>query len=173
MAFRQVARATEMLHIVWPEGLSTQLTITSVTEEDAVEIGNFLLRLGHPLRPEYEPNSLAGATCYVTRLFDYHRNDLNYLLSLLCSTIVSNPEKGLIGVCLVGGGGDSGQEFGIYDIQVDPGYQNQGIGSNMIRRSLTILAEHEIPELHLWRNDDSRAQSLYQRLGFQPIGAVE
>lgn len=82
MAFRQVARATEMLHIVWPEGLSTQLTITSVTEEDAVEIGNFLLRLGHPLRPEYEPNSLAGATCYVTRLFDYSTTIETILITL-------------------------------------------------------------------------------------------
>ena len=66
-----------------------------------------------------------------------------------------------------------GQEFGVYDIQVDPRYRHQGLGRNMIRRSLTILAEHEIPELHLWRNDDSRAQSLYQRLGLQPRGAVE
>jgi ribosomal-protein-alanine N-acetyltransferase len=73
----------------------------------------------------------------------------------------------------VGGGENGEQEFGIYDIQVDPGYQNQGIGTNMIRRSLTILAEHEIPEFHLWREDDSRAQSLYQQLGFQPTGAVE
>jgi ribosomal-protein-alanine N-acetyltransferase len=73
----------------------------------------------------------------------------------------------------VGGGENGEQEFGIYDIQVDPGYQNQGIGTNMIRRSLTILAEHEIPEFHLWRADDSRAQSLYQQLGFQPTGAVE
>jgi ribosomal protein S18 acetylase RimI-like enzyme len=43
----------------------------------------------------------------------------------------------------------------------------------MIRRSLMILAEHGIPEFHLWREDDSRAQSLYERLGFQPTGAVE
>jgi hypothetical protein len=34
----------------------------------------------------------------------------------------------------------------------------------MIRRSLMILAEHGIPEFHLWREDDSRAQSLYERL---------
>jgi ribosomal protein S18 acetylase RimI-like enzyme len=43
----------------------------------------------------------------------------------------------------------------------------------MIRRSLMIMAEHGIPKFHLWREDDSRAQSLYERLGFQPTGAVE
>ena len=170
MAFRQVARVTGKFSIFWPEWLE----VTSVSEEDAPEIGDFLLRLGHPLRPECQPGTLDGATYYVRRLFDYHRTNRNYPLALQCSTIVRQTESGqIVGVCLVGGGGDGGQEFGVYDIQVDPNCRNQGIGTSMIMRSLMIMAEHGIPEFHLWREDDSRAQSLYERLGFQPTGAVE
>lgn len=60
--------------------------------------------------------------------------------------------------------GDDERKFGIYAIQVDPNYQNQGIGTNTIRRTLMIPAEHGIPELHLWRKDDPCAQSLYEPL---------
>jgi ribosomal protein S18 acetylase RimI-like enzyme len=170
MAFRQVARVTEKFSISWPE----RFQVKSVSEDDAPEIGAFLLRVGHPLRPECETGTLEGATYYVTRLFDYHRTNRNYPLALQCSTIVRDTESSeIVGVCLVGGGGDDGKEFSIYDIQVDPSYQNQGLGTNMIKRSLTILAEHGIPEFHLWREDDSRAKSLYERLGFKPTGAVE
>jgi ribosomal protein S18 acetylase RimI-like enzyme len=170
MAFRQLARQTERLDLSWPNGLEA----ASVVESDALRIGEFLLRAGHPLRPECEAGTLQGATFYITRLFDFHRNDQNYELALLSSTIVRDKASGrIVGMCLVGGGGAEGWEFGIYDVQVDPALQNHGIGTNMIKRSLTVLAEHGIEQFHLWREDEARAVPLYERLGFKPTGAVE
>ncbi len=170
MAFRQVARPTEPFVASWP----AQLLASPVSEADAGEVGAFLLRVEHPLRPECEAGTLKGATYYVTRLFDFHRQDKNYPLALESSTVVRQARTGtVVGVCLVGGGSGSGQEFGIYDIQVDPQFQNQGIGTGMIKRALTVLAEHGIGQFHLWRDDDSRAGKLYERLGFIPTGTRE
>lgn len=170
MAFRQVARKTERLGVSWAEGLRA----VSVAEVDAREIGEFLLRIGHPLRPECEAGTIKGATFYVTRLFDYHRSDRNYALALESSTIVRDAKDSkIVGVCLVAGGGKDGQEFGIHDIQVDPARRNGKIGTNMIRRALAILAEHGVGAFHLWREDNCPAAALYDRLGFKPTGAVE
>jgi ribosomal protein S18 acetylase RimI-like enzyme len=170
MVSRQLARPTERFTISWPETLAS----TPVVEGDAPEIGEFLLRVKHPLHPECEAGTLKGATYYVTRLFDYHRADRNYSLSLESSSIVRDTStRRIVGVCLVGGGGDDGKAFGIYDILVDSARRNQGIGSRLIRKALTVLAEHGIPELYLWREDDCRARALYDRLGFKPTGAIE
>jgi ribosomal protein S18 acetylase RimI-like enzyme len=170
MASRQVARETERFTMSLPEGLLAM----SVSERDAPRIGEFLLRCGHPLRPECEAGTLAGAIFYVTRLFDYHRRDRNYPLALAASTIVQQRgDAKMAGVCLLGGGGADGQQFGIYDIEVDPALQNRGIGSSMIQRSLDLLARNGVPELYLWRDDDNRAKALYERLGFRPTGSVE
>ncbi|MAF10775.1 hypothetical protein CMK11_10005 [Candidatus Poribacteria bacterium] len=170
MALRQLARGTETCAVAWPDGYRAE----SVAEDDAEEIGALLLRVGHPLHPECESGTAAGAMYYVTRLFDYHRADRNYALALRSSTIVREASTGRIaGVCLVGGGGSGGDDFSIYYIQVDPVHQNRGIGTAMIRRALTVLAEAGVPRFHLWREDDARAASLYDRLGFRPTGAVE
>jgi GNAT superfamily N-acetyltransferase len=170
MAFRQVDRATERFDFAWPDGFAAE----PVFETDAGEAGAFLLRIGHPLRPECEPGTLAGATFYVTRLFDYHRGDLNYPLALEASTIVRGTGDGtVVGVCFVGGGGRSGQEFGVYDVRVAPGLQGHGIGTRMPQRALSVLADQGVERLHLWRNDDCPARRLYERLGFTPTGAVE
>lgn len=170
MALRELARPTERLAVSWPD----DLLAAPVSETDAAEIGEFLLRVGHPLRPECGTGTLAGATFYVTRLFDYHRRDANYPLSLESSTLVRRVGTGtVIGVCLVGGGGDSGQAFGIYDIHVDPEMRGRGIGTRMIERALTVLAGHGIGQLHLWREDESHASRLYERLRFAPTGRVE
>ena len=128
MAFRQVARVTGKFSIFWSEWLE----VTSVSEDDAPEIGDFLLRLGHPLRPECQPGTLDGPTYYVRRLFDCHRTNRNYPLALQCSPIVRQTESGqIVGVCLVGGGGDGGQEFGVYDIQVDPRCQTGRVDARL------------------------------------------
>ncbi len=170
MALRQLARGTETCAVAWPDGDRAE----SVAEDDAEEIGALLLRVGHPLHPECESGTPAGATYYVTRLFDYHRADRNYALALRSSTIVREASTGrIVGVCLVGGGGSDGDDFSIYYIQVDPVHQNRGLGTAMIRRALTVLAEAGVPRFHLWREDDARAASLYDRLGFTPTGAVE
>jgi GNAT superfamily N-acetyltransferase len=170
MAFRQVARPTERFELSWPEGLSA----SPVAETDAPDIGSMLLAAGHPLRPECEAGTIEGATYYVTRLFDHHRHDRNYPLSLAASTVVrTEADHEVVGACLLGGGGSSGTEFGIYDIQICPAWQSRGIGTGTIRRALTVLHEHGIETLHLWRNDEDRAARLYERLGFQPTGLVE
>lgn len=168
--FRQLARPTEKYSIRWDPPLEA----VPVTEDMAPQIGVFLLRLGHPLHRDCEPGTLRGPTYYVTRLFDYHRNDPNFVLSLQASTLVRDRVAGQpVGVCLVGGGGPQGDEHGIYDIVVDPAHRNRKIGTHMIQLALTILAESGISEFHLWREDDSRAALLYARLGFEPTGRVE
>ena len=167
--FRQVARPTEKFDIDWQPPFEAY----SLSEDKAKETGEFLLRVGHPLRAECS-HTIKGATYYVTRLFDYHRNDANFRLSLKCSTVVCDQSIGqIIGVCMVGGGGTDGQEFGIYDIIVDPASRRRRIGTNMILRAMSILAEHNIAEFHLWRNDDSPTAGLYEKLGFLPTGKVE
>ena len=170
MAFRQVARDTAQFDIQWPE----ECEPSAISEANAPEIGAFLHRLEHPLHRSCEQGTLKGATYYVTRLFDYHRNDTNFPLSLSCSTLARDTATGcIVGVCMVGGGGPEGKDFGIYDILVNPAYRNRGIASGMIRRALTVLAEHGVPSFYLWRNDDSLAVPLYERLGFVPTGQVE
>lgn len=82
--FRELVRPTEVLDFSWDEPFQ----VRALRESDAPEIGAFLLRVDHPLRPEYERGTLSGATYYVTRLFDYHRHDRNFKLSLQVSTIV-------------------------------------------------------------------------------------
>ena len=170
MASRQVSRATECFAVSWSEPLEA----TSLAEADAPEIGAFLLRVGHPLRPECEAGTIEGASFYVTRLFGYHQADRSYDIALRASTIVRDASSGqVIGVCLVGGGGGDGQMFSIYDIQVDPARQRQGIGTNMIKRALYVLAERGVAEFHLWHEDDAPVRAWYERLGFKPTGAVE
>ncbi len=170
MAFREMARRTEAFDVAW----DARLRPAAVTEGDAPCIGAFLLRIGHRLHPDCEPNTLDGATYYVTRLFDYHRADTNYDVALRASTVVRHPVRNeVVAACLVGGGGASGDAFSIYNIQVDPGFQGNGVGTAMIQRALATLAAHGVPRLHLWRDDDARAASLYERLGFTPTGAVE
>ena len=170
MGRQQVAKSTERYTLTWP----IPLAASSISEDHAPAIGQFLLQIDHPLRPECERGTLKGAAYYATRLFDYHRDDPNYPLSLQASTIVRNTSDDLIvGVCMVGGGGDTGKDFAIYDIQVDPARRNQGIGTRMIQRALSTLSEHGILSFRLWHDDDSRARTLYERLGFKPTGKVE
>jgi len=170
MASRQLARSSALFQIDW----ESPFRASSVTEDRASEVGAFLLHMDHALHSDCESGTLAGATYYVTRLFDYHRNDTNFPLSLLSSTLVQDRSTGqLIGFCLVGGGGTDGLSMSIYNILVDPTYRGRDIGTRMIRRALTILAKYDIPELHLWREDDSPAAPLYDRLGFKPTGKVE
>ena len=170
MVFRQLSRPSARFQVEWPSPLQA----VSVSEDIASGVGAFLLRTGHALHPDCQSGTLAGATYYVTRLFDYHRKDANFPLSLLASPLVHDQSADqLVGACLIGGGGTDGLSMGIYDILVDPTYRGNGIGTGMIRRALTILAEHGIPELHLWRSDDSPAAPLYDRLGFKPTGEVE
>ena len=170
MAFRKVARGTERFDIQW----APPLEASSMSEADASAIGAFLHRIGHPLHRSCQQGALRGATCYVTRLFDYHRNDLRFALSLQCSTLVRDTgDNRIVGVCMVGGGGSDGMDFGVYDMVVEPVCRNRGVGSNMLKRAMTILAEHSVSGFHLWRNDDSPAVSLYERLGFVPTGEAE
>ena len=79
MAFRQVARVTGKFSVFWPEWLE----VTFVSEDDAPEIGDFLLRLGHPLRPECQPSTLDGATYYFRRRLPPNQSELSSCPSVL------------------------------------------------------------------------------------------
>lgn len=148
--------------------------MTSFAKSAVHLIARFFLRIDAPMISSCKDGSMAGAIRYVERLLKYHKNDPKLAAGLKASTLVYERERDeLVAVCLLGGGGGDGKSCGIYDIEVDPVLRGRGLGTLMIKRAMTILAEEGVPEIHLWRNDGERAETLYERLGFTPTGRVE
>lgn len=163
-------RQTAPCDISWPSHVRPE----PISESMVNEIGKFLFRIKFPIDiAECSDGSLKSAVRYVQRLFDYHRNDINFNLTFDASTVVYDADKNaMIAMCLLGGGGIAGQLFGIYDIVVEEQWRNKGIGGNMIKRALTILHGHS-QYLDLECFDDSPGIRLYKRLGFTIIEEIK
>jgi ribosomal protein S18 acetylase RimI-like enzyme len=61
----------------------------------------------------------------------------------------------------------------LQNIEIHPQYQGRGIGSELIGRILTSAKNHGVPVRLQVLKVNSRARSLYERLGFVLIGETE
>lgn len=79
------------------------------------------------------------------------------------STVVYDKEtKEMVGLCLM----SLWQEWPlIVEISVKPSYEGRGLGTNMIKKALSILKD-EFPVVRLYVNMENKAQRLYHNLGF-------
>ena len=167
MPFRQVARRPEVFDVEWEE----RFQVLPWTEDRTEDIAQFLLSTGTQSFAEVREcadGTPASARHYVTRARAYVRDELNGdEVGYAASSLVYDRTAGkLIAVCLCCGSS-------VYNIEVHPDYQRQGLATRMLKRALTVHAEHGSPEFHLWRHDESPGVRIYERLGFVPTGEVE
>ena len=167
MAFRQVARTPEAFEVEWSE----RSEVLPWTEDKTEEIARFLLSTGTQSFAELAEcadGSPESARHYVTRARRYVREQLdNDQVGYAASSLVYDRATGkLIAICLCCGSS-------VYHIEVHPAWQRQGLAMRMLKRALTVHAEHGSPEFDLWRDDDSPGAALYEKLGFVPTGNVE
>lgn len=94
---------------------------------------------------------------------DYFEENLYAALLNKASTVVYDKEtKELVGVCLI----SLWQEWPlIVEISVKPSYEGRGLGTNMIKKALSVLKD-EFPVVRLYVNMENKAQNLYHNLGF-------
>jgi ribosomal-protein-alanine N-acetyltransferase len=75
---------------------------------------------------------------------------------------------GYAGISVLGGQGIA--EANVHTIGVDPGWQGKGIGKALLRALLARADAAAAPVFLEVRTDNDRAQALYRRFGFAPIG---
>lgn len=167
MASRQVARKPEVFDVDWGD----QFEVLPWTEEKTDDIAEFLLGTGTQSFAELEECSDGtpeSARHYVTRARKYvgeklDNDEVGYAAS---SLVHDKATKKLIAICLCCG-------CSVYVLEVHPHYQRQGLATQMLKRALTVHANHGSNEFDLWRQDDSPGISLYEQLGFVLTGEVE
>lgn len=65
----------------------------------------------------------------------------------------------------------AGPEIHIMNIAVDPSFRQQGIAYRMMSRILDLARDYSVEECFLEvRENNFSARSLYDRLGFKPVG---
>ena len=169
MAFRRVMRTAESVDVAWPR----QLMVEPWAEDKSEAIGRFLHRVGAELCSECNDGTLKSAVYYVDRAIAYYmENDPDHFrIGFAASSLVFDRNTGeLVAVCLLG----ANEEFGgIYHLEVDPSHQRRGIATCMIGRAMSALAEHGIPQIESWRNDDAPSAPLFEKLEFGLTGEVE
>jgi ribosomal protein S18 acetylase RimI-like enzyme len=89
-------------------------------------------------------------------------NSENSLVNKASTLIYDSKTNQLAGACLI----SIWEEWPIvYDIAVKPSFQNKGLATNMIKRSLTILKE-QYPVLRLFVTLGNDAEMVYNKMGF-------
>ena len=166
MAFRQAAREPEKYELDWGE----RFTALPWTEDRTEEIAAFLLSTGEEsftCVEECADGTAESARRYVTRAREHMQGkpdaDVGYEAS---SLVYETARNRLVAICLCCGPS-------LYLIEVHPEFQRQGLGTTMLKRALTVYAEHGVERFDLWRDDDSVGAALYERLGFRLTGEVE
>ena len=166
MAFRQVARKPEVFEIDWGD----RFRVLPWTEDKTEDIAQFMLGTGTQSFTELEEcadGTAESARHYVTRARKYMEGRPDADLGYAASSLVYNTTTSkLAAVCLCCG-------VSVYFLEVHPDHQGQGLATRMLKRALSVHAEHGTVEFHLWRNDDSPAVPVYEKLGFLPTGEVE
>ena len=167
MAFRQVARRPEAFDVQWDDWFE----VLPWTEDKTEDIAGFLLSTGTQSFAEVRDcadGTPEAARRYVTRARVYVRDELGGdPVGYAASSLVYDRSAGrLVAICLCCG-------HSVYTIEVHPDYQRQGLATRMLKRALTVHAEHGGAEFDLWRHDGSPGVRIYERLGFAPTGEVE
>ena len=168
MSFQMIRRSAKFA-VNWGEEFSGQ----SLSESDRREVGEFYHRIQAPLYHRPEGGTVDQGVYEVDRWLDYHRKHGDVELAMQASTLVRDTQTGrLVAVCLVNAvEPDHIRKVlhpvaSIQMIDVDPEYQRRGLGTRMIQRAMTIVADKR-PAFDLWVEEDNKAAiALYEKLDF-------
>lgn len=164
---RWMQRPTELLEVDWEN--------TFIVTESAVhdrqgtrrlvhdkEIGHLFFRcMSNGIRVMERKQESLSHYIMKAQLLAEQTNEV----ALKASTLVYDKRnKALIGACLI-----SMQDHSpnIYNIGVLPSYTRRGIGTNMLKRALTVLHDH-YPVLRAYVLQGNPAESICYQLGFMP-----
>ena len=166
MAFRKVIRISEEFEVDWADRFS----VLPWTEDKTEDIAQFMLGTGTQSFAELEEcadGTPASARRYVTRARTYMQDKPDAGLGYSASSLVYDTDtRKLVAVCLCCGAS-------VYFLEVHPDFQRQGLATNMLKRALTVCAQHGVKEFHLWRCDDTTEAKLYEKLEFDLTDETE
>ena len=153
---RWMIRTTEIIS----DNLNEKYDICLPKRENEVEMGKLLYEAfenNDGLNFNY---SLEEYTSWVKDYFD--DNLENDFLNRASTLVYDKETKELVGLCYI----SIFQEWPlISQIAVKPSYQGRGIGSDMIKKSLTNLSE-KYPVVRLYVDIGNEAENVYYNLGF-------
>lgn len=106
--------------------------------------------------------SVEECTSWVEEYFDDYLD--NSLLNEASTLVFNKDTDGLVGLCYI----SIWQKWPlISQIAVKPGFQGKGIGSEMIKKALTVLKE-EHDAVRLYVEEGNKAEKMYRFNGFLP-----
>lgn len=153
---RWMIRPTEEFNITWGEGLYVSLP----KRENQGEIGKLLHEAFESNVNLHSSYTLDEYKDWVKEyLDDYLDNDM---LNRASTLVYDGNTNELVGVCYV----SLWQEWPlISQIAVKPNYEGRGIGTKMLKKTLTILKK-EYPVVRLYVDIGNEAEEVYNSLGF-------
>ncbi len=168
MSFQMIRHSTKF-NVSWGE----DFTADSLSEADKQQIGEFYHRIQAALYHRPDGGTIEHGVYEVDRWLDHHRVHGDVELAMRASTLVRLKVTGqLVAVCLVNAEQPDHVRkvlhpvASIQMIDVDPDYRRCGLGTRMIQRAMTIVADTR-PAFDLWVEEDNKAAiALYERLDF-------
>lgn len=152
---RCMIRPTEKFEVVWKENFA----LLDVSRENMVE----LISLFEQAYSKSSPDRTISRTNIEKDLEYYFENfEDSHILREASSLIYDTQKKVLVGACLIS---IWEQWPNVYDIVVNPAYQGQGLATQMLKKSLSVL-KSEYPVLRLFVTLGNEAEKVYHKLGF-------
>lgn len=144
-----------------------------LSESDKQDIGEFYHRIHAPLYHRPEGGTVEQGIHEVDRWLEHHRAHGDVELAMRASTLVRLRTNGqLVAVCLVNAAEPDHVRKVLHPVasiqvmDVDPRYRRRGLGTRMIQRAMTVVADKR-PAFDLWvEEDDTAAIALYEKLDF-------
>jgi len=153
---RCMIRPTEEFEIIW----SDKYKIVSARKENENEISELFVEAFSTGIESQDMSDFEQQSNSIKYYFD--ENPENSLVNKASALIYEKKTNQLVGACLI----SIWEEWpNVYDIAVKPSFQNKGLATNMIKRSLTILKE-QYPVLRLFVTLGNDAELVYHKMGF-------
>ncbi len=153
---RWMIRPTEELNISFQDNFYVDLP----KEEHTLEMANLIAKARNNNPALKDGNAERTAGWIKDYYFD--ENPYSACLHKASTTVYDKETKELVGVCLI----SLWEEWPLIGhIAVKPSYGGRGLGTNMIKRALSILSE-EFAVLRLYVTIGNKAEDLYYNLGF-------
>ena len=168
MSFQMIRRSAKF-DVDWGE----QFAAESLSESAKQDVGEFYHRIQAALYHRPDGGTVEQGVHEVDRWLDHHRDHGDVELAMQASTLVRLKITGqLVAVCLVNA--DQPDHVrkvlhpaaSIQMIDVDSDYRRRGLGTRMVQRAMTIVADTR-PAFDLWVEEESKeAIALYEKLDF-------
>ena len=168
MSFQMIRRSAKF-DVQWAENFVAE----PLTESSKQDVGEFYHRIQAPLYHKPEGGTVEQGVHEVDRWLEHHRNHGDVDLAMQASTLVRQKTTGkLVAVCLVNADRPDHVRKVLHEgasiqmIDVDPDCRRRGLGTRMIQRAMTIVADRR-PAFDLWVEEDNKeAIALYEKLDF-------